>query len=438
MERIASDPALEAQPNFESAAYRGWLTALTNGGLGREEALAQMVEDWGLEHQKRINLWRQQVEEEARELREQAEHEKAEKDAEEQEERREAEKKKPKINDFDAEITVADIIIPRPSQYAIQKVKSMEYVELWYFSPDGCREAAMTSRSTSDSDDAFGFARVDGMVALKTIASFKASQKAVQDHDLSWRQFDLAKTSFLIHIEKNGWPEKHQQALALFFTLITNHEHRMRPRGEKTLLRYAGFVRREWHDRLSQNQGFNIGIFNSALYSSISDDVWEAERDEGLKLLQSALPTSALPVRHRGREASENRGKRVEPTSSPGSNRYHPYRAVEQATKKPHKGQQSFQPGAGQSGPSACALCLGRFRHPIHKCASEFLWDKRTKTRCRRGAEGHLVNPEGLELCYDWQRPKGCSSTARSHVHKCSGCGAKDHGAQECPQSESI
>ncbi|KAG2031685.1 hypothetical protein BDR03DRAFT_936269 [Suillus americanus] len=253
MERITSDPVLEVQPNFESAAYRAWLTALMDGGATREEALAQMAEGWGLECQEWIHIWQQQIEEEAHELQE----------------RTESEKKKPKIGDFDAEITVAD------------KVKNMEYVELWYFSPDGCREAALTSRSTSDSDDAFGFTRVDGMVALKTIASFKASQKALQDHDLSWHQFDLAKTSFLIHIEKNGWPKKHQQALALFFMLITNHEHRVHPRGEKTLLCYAGFVRREWHDQLAQNQGFNIGTFNPALYKSLSDDVWEAKRDEG-------------------------------------------------------------------------------------------------------------------------------------------------------------
>jgi hypothetical protein len=77
------------------------------------------------------------------------------------------------------------------------------------------------------------------------LASFKASHKALQDHNFSWQQFDLAKTSFLIHIEKSSWPEKHQQALALFFTLITNHEHWMHPQGEKTLLCYAGTVRRE-------------------------------------------------------------------------------------------------------------------------------------------------------------------------------------------------
>ncbi|KAG1812702.1 hypothetical protein EV424DRAFT_1568082 [Suillus variegatus] len=306
MNRILTDPALEAQPNFEFPAYAAWLNAIIAGGPTREEALAQMAEGWKLERQERITLWLQQSEEDLRIQQEQEEQERTTKEAEAAEEQREAEKKKPKINDFDAEAIVADVLIPRPSQYALQKIKSMEYVELWYFSPEGCREASESSRTTAE--DSFGLAKVDGYVAFKPMASFKASQKALQDHDLSWRQFDMAKTSFLVHIDKNGWPDKHQQALALFFTLITNHEHRVHPRGEKTLLRYAGFVRREWHDRLSQNQGFNIGIFNSALYNTLSDDVWEAERDESIKLvyfyIQShrfktdQLHSSLLPCSH--------------------------------------------------------------------------------------------------------------------------------------------
>ncbi|KAG1824697.1 uncharacterized protein BJ212DRAFT_1295809 [Suillus subaureus] len=270
MEHILVDPALEAQPNFESAAYVGWLNALVAGGIAREDALEQMAEGWRLERQEHILLWQQQNEEDTCTLQEQLERERAEKEVEEQLERRKAEKKKPKINDFDDGAVVADVIIPRPSQYAIQKIKNMEYVELWYFSPDGCHEASTTSRSTSDSNDAFGFTKVDGIVALKMIVSFKASQKALQDHDLSWQQFNLAKTSFLVHIKKNNWPQKHQQALVLFFMLITNHEHRMRLRGEKALLHYVGFVCCEWHDRLVQDQGFNIGLFNNALYNSIS------------------------------------------------------------------------------------------------------------------------------------------------------------------------
>ncbi|KAG1795898.1 uncharacterized protein BJ212DRAFT_1450699 [Suillus subaureus] len=263
MECILTDLALEAQLNFESTAYAGWLNALVTGGITREDALENMANGWRFERQECITLWEEQ-------------HERAEKEAEEQEEHREAKKKKPKINDFDAGSVVANIIIPCPAQYAIQKIKSMEYVELWYFSPDGCHEASTTARSTLDSDDAYGFAKVDSTVALKTLASFKASHKVLQDHDLSWRQFDLAKTSFLIHIEKSGWLDKHQQALALFFTLITNHEHRMHPRSEKTLLHYAGF-------------GFNIGLFNNALYSTISDDIWEAERNKGLRLVRFFL-----------------------------------------------------------------------------------------------------------------------------------------------------
>ncbi|KAG2108091.1 hypothetical protein BD769DRAFT_1392783 [Suillus cothurnatus] len=229
MERILVDPGLEVQPNFELAAYLGWLNALVAGGTTREDALELMAEGWRLECQECIVLWQQQNKEDACTLQEQQEQERTEKEAEEQAEQCETEKKKPKINNFNNQAIVADVIIPRPSQYAIQKIKNMEYAELWYFSPDGCHEASVTSRSTSDSDDAFGFAKVNGIVVLKTIALFKASQKAIQDHDLSWRQFDLAKTSFLVHIKKGGWPEKHQQALAMFFTLVTNHEHCMHP-----------------------------------------------------------------------------------------------------------------------------------------------------------------------------------------------------------------
>ncbi|KAG2344672.1 hypothetical protein BDR05DRAFT_857887, partial [Suillus weaverae] len=112
-------------------------------------------------------------------------------------------KRKPKINDFDAEAVVADVLIPCPSQYALQKIKGMEYIELWYFSPEGCREASDNSRSTVE--NSFGLAKVDGYVAFKPMASFKASQKVLQDHDLSWWQFNIAKMSFLVHIDKCGW-----------------------------------------------------------------------------------------------------------------------------------------------------------------------------------------------------------------------------------------
>ncbi|KAG1785195.1 uncharacterized protein HD556DRAFT_1314457 [Suillus plorans] len=250
---INSDPVLEVQLNFELPAFAACTAALVTSRLTAEAALTQLVDGWTQECQERMVLWQQQLDEDAHTLQEAADHE--------------WEKKKPKINDFNADLPVSDIIIPHPSQFALQKVKNMESIQLWYFSPDGCQEAQDWNKSSAD--DALGLEKIDDIVTLKSFSSFKASNKALQDHDLSWRQFNMAKTSFLIHMEKASWPDKHQMALTLFFTLITNHKHRLRPWGEKTLLHYASMVHRDWHDRLTLNQGFNIGLFNNALYNSL-------------------------------------------------------------------------------------------------------------------------------------------------------------------------
>jgi hypothetical protein len=63
------------------------------------------------------------------------------KEAEADKEHLESERKKPKMNGFSVNATMGDAIAPHPSQYAIQKLNNFKYVELWYFSPDGCKEA---------------------------------------------------------------------------------------------------------------------------------------------------------------------------------------------------------------------------------------------------------------------------------------------------------
>ncbi|KAG1888049.1 hypothetical protein F4604DRAFT_1915947 [Suillus subluteus] len=181
--RITSDPALEVQPNFESPAFAACTAALVASSMTEEDALGQLVNGWTQERQERIDLWQQQLDEEARARQEAEQREREEKEIADAEERCETEKKKPKINDFNADLPVSDVIIPCPSQFTLQKVKNMEFVELWYFSPDGCRKARDWNKSSAD--NALGLAKVDGIVALKSFSSFKASNKALQDHDLS-------------------------------------------------------------------------------------------------------------------------------------------------------------------------------------------------------------------------------------------------------------
>lgn len=188
----------------------------------------------------------------------------------------ETEKRKPKINDFKAGISVGDSLTHRPSQYAIHKLKSYEYMELWYFSPDGCKEAADEAKSSAN--NIFGFTQVDDFVALKLVVSFRPSCKVIQDHSLEWRQFDMVKNSFLLQINRLGWPEKHQHAIMMFFMNIVSHPQRTELFGEQALLLYAACMRRDWYNTLTLDNAFDISIFNLTLLKSLAEEVWNKVR----------------------------------------------------------------------------------------------------------------------------------------------------------------
>jgi len=106
---------------------------------------------------KKIDLWNKQVlqDQTTRDEEERAEQELAamrlqEKAKEEEEARREAERKKPKINDFDLDLVMPGHITPRPSSYALNKIKNLQYVELDYFTIKGCNEALLERELTSN------------------------------------------------------------------------------------------------------------------------------------------------------------------------------------------------------------------------------------------------------------------------------------------------
>lgn len=104
--------------------------------------------------------------------------------------------------------------------------------------------------------------------------------------------------------------------------------------------------------------------------------------------------------------------------------------------KSGNRGEGPFFRGCTGTTPSGiCAVCLGRYEHNFSKCNSALLWDG-TKGWARKNEQGRLATPEGLVLCFDWQLPKACASTAHTEKHFCSGCGDSKHGAQKCPRGE--
>ena len=192
------------------------------GQITNEQAAEQLTAAWNKTHAQDINTWNQQVqadmaeqEELTRLMEEEEARRQAEDKCEKEEERKEQEKKHPKINDFDESRMVADHVMPRPSKFAISKLKSFSFVELWYFTDEGCAEAQVSSRTQSD--DAYGLTKVDDLVVLKPVTSFKASRNVIPDADLTWQQMNLAKNAMLRFMDLCNWPQKHVQSLTHFF-----------------------------------------------------------------------------------------------------------------------------------------------------------------------------------------------------------------------------
>ncbi|KAG1792599.1 uncharacterized protein HD556DRAFT_1238950, partial [Suillus plorans] len=118
-------------------------------------------------------------------------------------ERLDAEKKKPKMNGFDKTSSIGDFLTPRPAQYVIQKLTNFEFVELWYFSPDGCKEALRSSHSIAEND--LSIMMIDDQLTLRPSSALKASKAALADHKLLFSNFLREKNLFLVQISKAEW-----------------------------------------------------------------------------------------------------------------------------------------------------------------------------------------------------------------------------------------
>ncbi|KAF8814412.1 hypothetical protein BYT27DRAFT_7219855 [Phlegmacium glaucopus] len=223
-------------------------------------------------HDERVAAWNLQVQEdtraldEARNIAEEQEREvQALKKKEIENEQREIGSKKPKMNDFNAEQAIDDFILPQPAAYALWCLDDFDFIELWYFSQEGCTDASMNQRTQLD--DTFGLTKFDEMLSLRPVSSLKASRNV---------------TTLIQHLA-NHWPAKHITALAHFFMNLETHTYRHRPFGEWSLLIYQARARCNWHDQPKQNNAFNIAIINKNLLQTIHREVLDVEQTNSIK-----------------------------------------------------------------------------------------------------------------------------------------------------------
>ena len=295
---ITQDPTGHACPNFASLTYATVRLAMTTGGqLNGAGAAEQLATAWNQMHTREVKAWDLQAQADVAEQEEQhilAEADKARLRAndkrQKEDEQKELGKKSLKINDFDNNKMVGDFIMPRPSQFAVGKLKSFSFIELWYFTKEGCSEAQETNRTLPE--DAYGITRVDNLVTLKPVTAFKASKNAISDADLTWRQMNISKNTMLHYMEICDWPQKHTESFARFYLHLELDPMHSRPNGEQVLLAYQAKVRHQWHEDITQGQGFNIAQINHMLLSTIAEEVWDTVHLDAMRKVSNlSLPS---------------------------------------------------------------------------------------------------------------------------------------------------
>jgi hypothetical protein len=287
MPRITVNPNLLEAPDFTLEVYaiaRDAIAAQHN--ITAEAAAERLKEAWTTDNDAKKLAWEQQeladreeAEQRTRERQQPPQDDEPRQD--EQNESREVEKKKPKLNSFVANRPIATAIKLRPSRFALHKLEEREYIELSYFTPEGCAEAATNDHAVAE--EVFAFSKVNDLVSLRPISAFKASNKVIQDDRLSWREMSIAKINLLQCMEETGWPKDHILALATFYLNLENHPKRQEPDGDAVLLAYQAQVRREWHIQLKRTTGepaFDISYINDDLVDKIGVKLWNATKTQ--------------------------------------------------------------------------------------------------------------------------------------------------------------
>ncbi|KDQ18960.1 hypothetical protein BOTBODRAFT_93004, partial [Botryobasidium botryosum FD-172 SS1] len=279
---IEHDPSLEQCPDYASPAYEQTRQLFAAAGnLTEEQVVQTLTASWTTDNDNRKAQWtiqqdqerleREQAEQQVREAERQAQ---IEAEQAEEAERLEAERKRPKMKEPDLARPIPDENTLRPSPWALKRLKEFGYVPLWHTCDEGCLDAAANLRSPND--EALGFVKADNMVALRPVDSVRASRNAIPDEQLTWRQFELGHYRLIDLIKQYKWPPRNIQMLVTFFSQIQYSTRRSLLNGERALLIYQATTRREWHEALDRDEGFNLDGINearlAAIFASLRDE----------------------------------------------------------------------------------------------------------------------------------------------------------------------
>ena len=159
----------------------------------------------------------------------------------------------------------------KPARHVLKRLEKKEFVELWHFTAEGCREAAAIDLVTPN--DTFGLVDTGNGLVLQTIAATTTSPKVIRDEYLSWVQLTEAKTRMIGCMKSCGWSKSKISQLILFYLSLDIHPIQVRPYGLEVVMRYQERVRRDWTASLRSGTTYSIAQVNNKLIKECREEI---------------------------------------------------------------------------------------------------------------------------------------------------------------------
>ncbi|KAG1728834.1 uncharacterized protein EDB91DRAFT_1239297 [Suillus paluster] len=235
MPLLAENPNLAIVPDFQSNEHVEAHAQLVNDTVDEQQAAELLASLWRIQNNTDKIYWNARLQEEAHtaeaEHRQAAEAEDqrqqtllAEQEAAILEERKKNKSKYTPIRNID--ILSNPIILP--CQYAIRRMKSGEFCELFYFMNSGLEEASRMV-FTANEDVLIMLPTVDGLHKwIPAGTAWDPKAQIVKDENLTWEQFNEAAPRMIALMKENDWPNDRVNIIivgATTSTLINNERY---------------------------------------------------------------------------------------------------------------------------------------------------------------------------------------------------------------------
>lgn len=228
------DPTTDIEPNFESEEWLAVRQTMLVQGESEEQVVEALRKAWRDQHQKNVEAW-----------------------TEHQQQQNETNVNPPNpavdsgVQPLEEEERPEWLNQPTPSfldvlpaSHVMKKLEKKEFVELWYFTAKGCRDAA--SLESTAPDETFSIINTDNGLMLQSVGATAVSSKVVKDEFLSFEQWTEGKEGLLSCMEICGWKSYEIQELAKFFFRLGRHPLKKEDFGLRAVMRYQEQVRRNW------------------------------------------------------------------------------------------------------------------------------------------------------------------------------------------------